>query len=60
MRLTDRGFRYTPSVSTNVLKTWKKHGFRPTTEAERNNRNRNAEQLEPSANPARVVNIRRV
>lgn len=35
MRILDARFKYTPSVSTNIVSTWKRHGFRPTTEAER-------------------------
>lgn len=35
MRILDSRFKYTPSVSTNIVSTWKRHGFRPTTEAER-------------------------
>lgn len=35
MRLLDPRFKWTPAASTNVTNTWKKHGFKPTTEAER-------------------------
>jgi hypothetical protein len=35
MRLLDPGFRYVPSAKTNVAATWKRFGYRPTTEAER-------------------------
>jgi hypothetical protein len=35
MRIYDSRFKYTPSTSTNILSTWKRHGFRPTTERER-------------------------
>jgi hypothetical protein len=35
MRLLDPGFRYVPSANTNVTATWKRFGYRPTTEAER-------------------------
>lgn len=35
MRLLDPRFKYTPSLRTNILTTWKRHGFKPTTEAER-------------------------
>jgi hypothetical protein len=35
MRILDSRFKYTPSVSTNIVSTWKRYGFRPTTEAER-------------------------
>ena len=42
MRLLDAGFKYTPSTSTNIVATWKRHGYRPTTEAERIARQRRA------------------
>jgi len=35
MRIYDPRFKYTPAMSTNIVSTWKKHGFKPTTEAER-------------------------
>jgi hypothetical protein len=35
MRLLDPGFRYVPSAHTNVAATWKRFGYRPTTDAER-------------------------
>ena len=35
MRLLDPGFRYVPSAKTNVAATWRRFGYRPTTEAER-------------------------
>lgn len=40
MRILDARFKYTPSVSTNIVSTWKRHGFRPTTEADRLTRQR--------------------
>jgi hypothetical protein len=51
MRLLDARFKYTPSTSTNVVSTWRKFGFRPTTEAERNARQRRVERqtLSPAA-----------
>ena len=42
MRLLDSRFKYTPSVSTNIVSTWKRHGFKPTTESERLARQRQA------------------
>ena len=42
MRILDARFKYTPSMSTNIVATWKRHGFKPTTEAERNARQRRA------------------
>jgi hypothetical protein len=35
MRLLDPRFKYRNAAATNVTDTWKKHGFKPTTEAER-------------------------
>ena len=35
MRIFDARFKYTPSTSTNIVSTWKRHGFKPTSEAER-------------------------
>ncbi len=35
MRLLDQRFRYIPSASTDVAATWRRFGFRPTTESER-------------------------
>jgi hypothetical protein len=42
MRLLDARFKYTPSTSTNIVTTWKRHGYKPTTEAERLARQRRA------------------
>jgi hypothetical protein len=42
MRLLDARFKYTPSTSTNIVTTWKRHGYKPTTEAERQARQRRA------------------
>ena len=42
MRIYDSRFKYTPSMSTNIVSTWKRHGFKPTTEAERLARQRRA------------------
>jgi hypothetical protein len=35
MSILDSRFKYTPSLHTNILSTWKRFGFKPTTEAER-------------------------
>ena len=35
MNILDPRFKYTPSISTDVWSTWKKFGFKPTTEDER-------------------------
>jgi hypothetical protein len=42
MRLLDPGFRYVPSANTNVAATWKRFGYRPTTDAERRARQNRA------------------
>ena len=42
MRLLDAKFKYTPSTSTNIVATWKRHGYKPTTDAERQARQRRA------------------
>ena len=38
MRLLDRNFKYIPSSETDVANTWRRFGFRPTTEKERRER----------------------
>jgi hypothetical protein len=38
MRLFDPTFKYVPSSSTDVAATWRRFGFRPTTESERDAR----------------------
>jgi hypothetical protein len=40
MRIYDPRFKYTPSLNTNILSTWKRFGFKPTTDAERQARQR--------------------
>jgi hypothetical protein len=40
MRILDARFKYTPSTNTNIVATWKRHGYKPTTEAERTARQR--------------------
>ena len=42
MRIYDARFKYTPSTSTNIVSTWKRFGFKPTTESERLARQRRA------------------
>ena len=49
MRLLDSRFKYVPSTSTNVASTWRKFGFRPTTDAERSARQRRLQTNAPSA-----------
>jgi hypothetical protein len=40
MRLLDQRFRYIPAAKTDVSATWRRFGFRPTTESERRARMR--------------------
>ena len=40
MRIYDARFKYLTSTSTDVLRTWKKFGFKPTTATERAARQR--------------------
>ena len=55
MRLLDTRFKYTPSTSTNIVSTWKRHGYKPTTEAERQARQRRA--LGETAKEGSVVRL---
>jgi hypothetical protein len=50
MRIYDARFKYTPSMNTNIVSTWKKFGFKPTTEAERLARQRQLLQDQPHEN----------
>jgi hypothetical protein len=40
MRLLDPRFRYVPAAHTDVSSTWRRFGFRPTTDSERRARQR--------------------
>jgi hypothetical protein len=40
MRLLDPRFKYVPSAKTDISATWRRYGFRPTTDAERRARQR--------------------
>ena len=40
MRLLDPRFRYIPAANTDVSVTWRRFGFRPTTDSERRARQR--------------------
>ena len=55
MRIYDARFKYTPSTSTNILSTWKRFGFKPTTESERMARQRRALRDDPSDGVAASV-----
>lgn len=57
MRLLDSRFKYTPSVSTNITTTWKRHGFKPTTEAQRLARQRRAYGKPAPSSSASVTSL---
>jgi hypothetical protein len=53
MRLLDPRFKYIASTKTDVAATWKRFGFRPTTESERRARQfRTDAQSEKAGMPA--------
>jgi hypothetical protein len=59
MRLLDARFKYTPSTMTNVASTWRRFGYRPTTEKERNARQRRfGDAQAASAAGAEVTHLR--
>jgi hypothetical protein len=49
MRLLDQRFRYIPAANTDVSATWRRFGFRPTTESERRARQLAANEIDESA-----------
>ena len=57
MRLLDPRFKYIPAARTDVSATWRRFGFRPTTEAER--RARKSQKDDPVSNRASAVVQRR-
>ena len=59
MRLLDAKFKYTPSTSTNIMSTWRKFGFKPTTEAERMSRQRRLMQsgAQPTQQTAAITTL---
>ena len=52
-RLLDPEFKYTPAAAQNVTETWKRAGFKPTTQAERLARRK------PKQIPANVRELKR-
>jgi hypothetical protein len=42
VKLTDPDFTWTPAVKTSVQETWKRFGWLPTTDKEREDRQRKA------------------
>jgi len=59
MRLLDARFKYTPSTSTNVASTWRRFGFRPTTDAERTARQRRLQTTAPTAEVTTLLPAKR-
>jgi hypothetical protein len=58
MSILDPRFKYTPAISTDIASTWKKFGFKPTTEAERIARERKrAAMYGGDRRPERFVQI---
>lgn len=57
MRLLDPRFKYIPAARTDVTATWRRFGFRPTTDAER--RSRKSRDDDSDVGEARVVVQRR-
>jgi hypothetical protein len=57
MRLLDPGFRYVPAAHTNVTATWKRFGYRPTTDAERRARQSRMEAEADAAAPNRAGQV---
>jgi hypothetical protein len=54
MNITDPRFKYTHSCNTDIAATFRKHGFKPTTDAERAARQRKEKK------PANVTQLRKV
>jgi len=52
--ILDESFAYTPSTATAVEETWRRYGWQPVTDQERQNR-----RLAKIALPARVVQLKR-
>jgi hypothetical protein len=58
MSILDPRFKYTPAISTDIASTWKKFGFKPTTEAERIARERKrAAMYGDDRRPQRFVQV---
>ena len=59
MGIFDARFKYTPSTSTNIVSTWKRYGYKPTSEAERLARQRRMRAAE-SADTVRSASVTRL
>ena len=55
MNITDPRFKYTPAAGTNVSDTFKKHGWKPMTAAERAARQKRCESRPVNVTPLRKV-----
>jgi hypothetical protein len=58
MSISDPNFNYTSSLKTDVLSTWKRFGFRPTSEAERIARQKRYGLMYEPREPLRYVRAR--
>ena len=58
MRLTDPRFRYINSASTNVADTFKRFGFRKTTDEERAARQLRTPEVAPQRRPTLRLTVR--
>ncbi len=58
-KLYRRDFKYTPAAETNVLATWRKFGFRPTTYNQRRARQNGTDLQPPPASAGGVLESRR-
>jgi len=43
--ILDRSFRYVPAAATSVVQTWRRFGWRPTTDDERKRRDQRTAEL---------------
>jgi hypothetical protein len=64
MRILDARFKYTPALDTNIVATWKRFGYRPTTDAERAARQRRTQQealagIQPTASVTALDSVKR-
>jgi len=59
MRLLDMEFKYTPSTRTDITTTWRRFGFRPTTQAERSARLRRLGTQNTPASGLQITELKR-
>jgi len=57
MRLLDPRFRYVPSARTDILATWRRFGFSPTTDVERRARQRASELADSRAGRSADIDL---